>query len=488
MWLLPSKERPASLARFFGAYEYTFGSTPGIVIVDQVDWIKHREAYETIALPLGWSWAVTRGVTQGEKLAELWPQIIDAPWLGLIGDDCVPETPGWDRILVNALDGANIVSCNDGWQAPRRLGNCWIMAGDLVRTVGYVFPPGLAHLFVDDVWETIGQAGQCWRCLMSVMVAHRHVLKGEAEADNTHRGVYGNSTSNALGGLWPTDTEAYERWRNLDAQRAVNAVIALRKEKGLGVTVAVDDDENPIERERKVQARLKTRSVLLCTPTRGSPEMEYAESMAETVVLLKELGIEANILSVKGSSNLPRARNFLVAYFRAAPKYTDLVFIDDDMKWDAMSVVRLLAADKDVIGGVGRKKQDKIAWCVRVAPETHAAGGTYTQGPMNSIEVETVGTGLLKITREAFDRLAAERPDLKMDPRDEEMPPEVRALYHRFFYFGPREEGEDYQFCLNWRECGGSVWIDPSITLGHIGRKNYEGTFMNDGMTVAEAA
>lgn len=488
MWLLPSKGRPASLARFFGAFEKTGGSTPGLVIIDQADAERHEAEYKAIALPLGWSIRITDGVTQGQKLAEIWPDIIGAAWLGLIGDDCVPETDAWDRRMVQALDGANIVSCNDAWQAPRRLGNCWVMAGDVVRAVGYVFPPGMQHLYVDDVWETIGQAAQCWRCLMSVRVAHRHVLKGEADPDETHRAVYGSNTSNGLGGLWPSDGEAYERWKALDAQRAVNAIIELRAERGLSVTPAIGDEAaDPGEVERQVQARLKTRCVLIATPSHGRPALKFAESMVETAVLLTKLEVDFNFLTVEGSSNLPRARNTLVAWFRSAARYTDLLLIDDDMRWDAMAVVRLIASDKDLIGAVGRKKQDTTAWCVRVAPETLAAGGTSLQGPMQSLEVETVGTGMLKITRDCIERMVVARPDLQMDPRDNEMPADVRALYHRLFQFGDAEEGEDYTFCFRWREAGGSVWIDPSITLGHIGTKDYTGTFM-DSLTVVEEA
>jgi hypothetical protein len=488
MWLLPSKGRPGNLARFFAAYEATGGSTPGVVIIDQTDERENRIAYHDIRkqLPLGWSIRITAGVTQGEKLAEIWDEVVDSPWLGLIGDDCVPETDRWDQFLVNGLDGANVVSCNDGWQAPRRMGNCWIMAGALVREVGYIFPAGLQHLYVDDVWETIGQAASCWRCLMSVKVAHKHVLKNEAHADDTHRRVYGSNTSNALGGLWPADTEAFEKWKREDCHRAIDAVLALRRDRGLGVTTASGDDEDPIERERKVQDRLRTRSVLICTPSHGTPALKFAESMVETSALLTKMGIDWNFLTVEGSSNLPRARNTLVAWFLGTGKYTDLLFVDDDMAWDAMAVVRLVASDKHVIGAVGRKKQDKIAWCCRVAPETLGAGGAYLDGPMQALEVETVGTGMLKITREALETLTARRPDLKMDPRDDEMPPDIRAIYHRVFAFGELEEGEDYVFCLRWREVGGSVWVDPSITLGHIGAKNYSGTFM-DAMTVEAA-
>jgi hypothetical protein len=37
---------------------------------------------------------------------------------------------------------------------------------------------------------------------------------------------------------------------------------------------------------------------------------------------------------------------------------------------------------------------------------------------------------------------------------------------------------EDNIFCGKWRELGGKVWIDPSMTCNHIGPKKYSGNFM----------
>src|SRR5215469_15503466 len=141
MWLLPSRGRPANLARFFVAYRSTSGSTPGMVLVDCDDYAAHAADYARLDFPLGWFLRVTTGATQHDKIREVWDWVKDCAWLGLIGDDCVPITKHWDRGLVERLDGSNIVSCEDGWQAPKRLGNCWIMAGELVRAVGYIFPP-----------------------------------------------------------------------------------------------------------------------------------------------------------------------------------------------------------------------------------------------------------------------------------------------------------------------------------------------------------
>jgi hypothetical protein len=35
--------------------------------------------------------------------------------------------------------------------------------------------------------------------------------------------------------------------------------------------------------------------------------------------------------------------------------------------------------------------------------------------------------------------------------------------------------GEDYSFCKRWRDMGGQVWVDPSISMGHLGTKIWKG-------------
>jgi hypothetical protein len=177
MWLLPSLNRAANLRRFLDAFRATGGSTPGAIIADHADFAANRAAYESLDLPRGWFIWQTAGVTPGDKLREIWDRLAPCTWLGLIGDDCVPETAEWDKHLITSLDGTNFVSCDDARLAPHKVGNCWAISGGLVRTVGYIFPPGLQHLFVDDVWETLGRATGCWRVRMDVRVRHAAVTK-----------------------------------------------------------------------------------------------------------------------------------------------------------------------------------------------------------------------------------------------------------------------------------------------------------------------
>jgi hypothetical protein len=40
--------------------------------------------------------------------------------------------------------------------------------------------------------------------------------------------------------------------------------------------------------------------------------------------------------------------------------------------------------------------------------------------------------------------------------------------------------GEDFLFCDRARELGFEVWVDPTITLGHMGVQEYVGNYGED--------
>jgi hypothetical protein len=167
--------------------------------------------------------------------------------------------------------------------------------------------------------------------------------------------------------------------------------------------------------------------------------------------------------------------------------YDDMLFIDDDMGWEPNDVLRLLASDKDLIAGVGVKKcmvpdTNPSKWCLRALPE-------FRQDDMGAIEVESVGTGFMKISRAVFQRMIMAHPDWKRRGWPN-MPEGPRAFYYQFFRFDPNdqdESGEDIEFCREWRRLAGSVWIDPEIRLKHVGEYEYTGDIDNLLLVAKEA-
>lgn len=104
--------------------------------------------------------------------------------IGFMGDDHLPRTVGWDEQYLAALRemGTGIVFGNDLLQGHRLPTQC-AMTSDIVRAVGYMSPPMLKHLYVDNTWLVWGNSLGRLRYLKDVIVEHRHPTAGKAMWD-----------------------------------------------------------------------------------------------------------------------------------------------------------------------------------------------------------------------------------------------------------------------------------------------------------------
>lgn len=219
MWLLPTKRRLELLNRFFVACRRTQISTPGIVMVQKAEYDELRAEYNAIKAPDNWHIEATEGDTLGDKLRECEPLYMHLPWAGLIVDDVIPKTIRFDEIILSVLKPGRVVSTNDGQVAPHRI-CCPVYSGELLRAVGWMFPPGFNHLFTDDVWETIGREASCWDVLMSVTIRHYGAFQ-TGEVDATHKASYSH---------WDHDKLAFENWCRDDKAACIERVKACLKQ------------------------------------------------------------------------------------------------------------------------------------------------------------------------------------------------------------------------------------------------------------------
>lgn len=104
--------------------------------------------------------------------------------VGFLGDDHCPRTLGWDQRYLDALRelGTGVVYGNDLLQG-ENLPTQAAMTSDIVRELGFMAPPALRHMYVDNFWLTLGRAADCIRYLPDVIVEHRHPLAGKAQWD-----------------------------------------------------------------------------------------------------------------------------------------------------------------------------------------------------------------------------------------------------------------------------------------------------------------
>lgn len=105
-------------------------------------------------------------------------------WWGFIADDVVPETPGWDRRLIE-------IAGHDGMAVPaggKTTGGTphFVLGGNLVDCVGWLALPGLDRIYIDTVWADIAEARGVLRYVPEVVLRHAHFSTG-APMDATYR-------------------------------------------------------------------------------------------------------------------------------------------------------------------------------------------------------------------------------------------------------------------------------------------------------------
>ena len=101
-------------------------------------------------------------------------------------------------------------------------------------------------------------------------------------------------------------------------------------------------------------------SVAICTPLYGGIGMvDFFLCLMDTINLLKSLNIGCKFINLKYESLVQRGRNTLTALALNDPEVTHVFFIDGDIKWNPVDVLRLLNDDKHLVGGLYPKKKYK---------------------------------------------------------------------------------------------------------------------------------
>ncbi|HMO74568.1 MAG TPA: hypothetical protein PKD99_02300 [Sphingopyxis sp.] len=216
--------------------------------------------------------------------------------------------------------------------------------------------------------------------------------------------------------------------------------------------------------------------LLIATHTHGYVTPAFAQSLATATAFLTLHGVAAQAMFFEDSL-VDRGRDRAAAVVMENDDITHLLFIDADIEFRPQDVIRLLAADKDIVVGAYRKKNDRDEYAIAWLPD---AGERLHQCEASGcIRIARAGTGFMLIARRVFERLAAAMPEIGYD--DTSVRGEVRPM-HAFFEHvrrGRKRFSEDYEFCQRWLDIEGEIWMDPGLTLGHWGPHPWRGSILD---------
>lgn len=145
------------------------------------------------------------------------------------------------------------------------------------------------------------------------------------------------------------------------------------------------------------------------------------------------------IVSTRGY-NTSENRNYIAA--QSVKNNCDyLFFVDDDMVIPPNTVDKLLAHNKDIIGGIYLTKYENPKPVVEYLDEKK--DGLF--------EVKAIGTGCMLIKTDVFRKLP--QPWFK----------------YEWYPNGMVKRSHDWIFCEDARNAGYKIWADSTLKIGHIG-------------------
>lgn len=222
-------------------------------------------------------------------------------------------------------------------------------------------------------------------------------------------------------------------------------------------------------------------------------------SMMKVVMGFKSIGLNFAI-STLSDSLITRARNQLVAKFMAVPEFTHILFIDADIGFESEEVLKLLWHDKDVMTAAYPIKEirwNKVADLIKKdvpVNEVLSKSLRYVVNPVKdkegviqvdngALSIYDAGTGFMLIKRSVFEKMFEHYKGLKYKDDTGSLVGKEKdntyALFNSYVDSDGRLLSEDYGFCRYWQNMGGSIWVDPTIELSHLGRMKYQGQMID---------
>jgi hypothetical protein len=134
----------------------------------------------------------------------------DFTHVAILGDDVLPETIGWDEIMVKSLPELGVAYGSDGLEHlhPPDLPTHVVVPIEMYRRLGWLGMPTSRHLFLDNAWRELGRLTE-FIYHPDVKLSHLHRWNKAAPDDKTYREANDKQKRE-------DDRIAFETWRDGD--------------------------------------------------------------------------------------------------------------------------------------------------------------------------------------------------------------------------------------------------------------------------------
>jgi hypothetical protein len=260
-------------------------------------------------------------------------------------------------------------------------------------------------------------------------------------------------------------------------------------------------------------------SIYILTPCYGGMcNTHYVTCLLRTKELFNKYQIPIQFLFCRNDSLVTRARNNLIAKAMNDPTATHFFFIDSDISWNENDVLKLMLANKPIIGGVYPLK--RYNWNKLTVDPNNPYNSNIVQSVIDNInqsvlknamsnedivqchllnynvkyldrilsidanlaKVKYIETGFMMIQRDVLTQMMGQNPQLKYTDDTGFLKENENRYTYALFNCGIAYNhylSEDWFFCERWLNMGGDIFIDVTINLTHTGNVDFKGNFLS---------
>lgn len=221
---------------------------------------------------------------------------------------------------------------------------------------------------------------------------------------------------------------------------------------------------------------LRGRKLMVGIPAHdGRVNLKTAFALAQLAAVVAPIGATLTLTQVSGCSIITKARNSIVHDFLKSDA-TDLLFIDSDVVVSHNAILRLLAlsGDKDVTAGAYPRRGTDRKFFLDMYFDKE---GQLVFDENGLVRVHRIGTGFMLIRRHVLEHMVSRHPEWAYH---NDVTDETEVAVFDFAVKNGEYFGEDYLFCDRVVEEGFTVFLDPSISLPHIGTEEFSRDFEAD--------
>lgn len=181
--IVPTRNRPDSVKEFYNEFDVnTAGSTTLCFAVDDDD----ESIYEKESMPRA-IWEINKRMGMGGTLNYVANKYCkDYDYITFMGDDHRIRTKDWDLELTKD-SVTNLVAYGNDLLQGQNLPTAVLMDSRIIDLLGYMSPPVLKHMYLDNFWKSLGATLQTLTYREDVIIEHMHYSVNKSEQDQTYK-------------------------------------------------------------------------------------------------------------------------------------------------------------------------------------------------------------------------------------------------------------------------------------------------------------